>query len=79
MKDGRVAALIDFELSGFYPEYWEYTTAMNVNRFDGFWKAEIPKFLKEFPDELEMERLRRKHFGAYGFRSHIPWDSLGCV
>ncbi|KUJ16631.1 kinase-like protein [Mollisia scopiformis] len=79
VKDGKVVALIDFELSGFYPEYWEYTTAMNVNRFDGFWKEEVPKFLKQYPEELQMEELRRKHFGPGGFQGRYPWDILGCV
>ncbi|KAE8441990.1 hypothetical protein EG329_004116 [Mollisiaceae sp. DMI_Dod_QoI] len=73
VKGAKVVGLIDFELSGFYPEYWEYTTAMNVNKFDGFWKDEIPKFLKEYPRELEMETLRRRHFGACGFRNIYPW------
>ncbi|KAF8854049.1 kinase-like protein, partial [Acephala macrosclerotiorum] len=63
VKDGKVVALLDFELAGFYPEYWEYTTAIDVNPYDGFWEFEIPKFLKEYPEELEMETLRKKHFG----------------
>ena len=29
VKGGKVVVLIDFEMAGFYPEYWEYTTAMN--------------------------------------------------
>ncbi|TVY67526.1 hypothetical protein LSUE1_G010020 [Lachnellula suecica] len=74
VKNGKIVALIDFEVSGWYPEYWEYTTAMNVNRYDGFWKAVIPKFLAEYPEELEMEALRRKHFGAMGFRGSIPME-----
>jgi len=41
VKKGKVVALIDFELSGWYPEYWEYTSAVNVKRRDGFWEAEI--------------------------------------
>ena len=73
VKDGKVVALIDFELSGFYPEYWEYTTAMNVNRNDGFWEAEVPRFLKQFPRECEMERIRWKHFGPHGFRGKVAW------
>ena len=66
VRGGKVVALIDFELSGFYPEYWEYTTAMNVNRSDGFWKAEVVKFLKAYPREWEMEQIRLKLFCRQG-------------
>jgi hypothetical protein len=60
-------------MSGFYPECWEYTNAMNFNRFDGFWKEEVGKFLKAYSRELEMEELRRKHFGPRGFRRRHEW------
>ncbi|TVY15577.1 hypothetical protein LARI1_G007835 [Lachnellula arida] len=70
---GKIVAIIDFELSGFYPEYWEYTCAMNVNIQDGFWKAEIGKFLDPYPRELEIEENRRKHFGHRGLRGRWHW------
>jgi hypothetical protein len=63
VRGDKIAALIDFEMYGFYPEYWGYTNAMNANRFDGFWTEEVGKFLQASPRELEMEELRRKHFG----------------
>lgn len=28
IRDGRIAAIIDWELAGWYPEYWEYVFAM---------------------------------------------------
>lgn len=28
IRDGRIVALIDWELAGWYPEYWEYVFAM---------------------------------------------------
>ncbi|TVY92148.1 hypothetical protein LAWI1_G004856 [Lachnellula willkommii] len=73
VKKGKIVAIIDFELSGFYPEYWEYTCAMNVNSQDGFWKAEIGKFLDPYPRELEIEENRRKHFGIGGLRGRWHW------
>ncbi|KAE8443916.1 hypothetical protein EG329_001226 [Mollisiaceae sp. DMI_Dod_QoI] len=74
VKKGKVVALIDFEMSGFYPEYWEYANAINVNRFDGFWAREVGKFLHAYPKEVEMEAIRRKHFGYKGFRGHIMYS-----
>jgi len=68
VRNGKVAALIDFEMSGFFPEYWEYTTAMNVNRGDGFWQAEIGKFLKPYPEEWEAEKIRLLFWGRKGYR-----------
>jgi thiamine kinase-like enzyme len=73
VKKGKIAALFDFEMSGFYPEYWEYTTVITVNRFDGFWKDEIPNFLDTYPPEVEMETIRRKHFGSRGLQEQFPW------
>lgn len=49
--------------------------AMQVSDPDApFWRTEIPKFLQEYPVELEMESLRRKHFGPRGFKNCLSWD-----
>lgn len=61
VKGGKVVGLIDFEMAGFYPEYWEYTTAMNSNYIKG-WTEEISKFLTPYPRELDMDDLWRKNF-----------------
>lgn len=37
VKGDRVVGLIDFEMSGFYPEYWEWTTATN-QQMDDLWR-----------------------------------------
>jgi len=61
VKDGKVVGLIDFEMSGFYPEYWEYTTAKNSNYVKG-WREEIGKFLTPYPRESDMDDLWRQLF-----------------
>ena len=61
VKDGKVVGLIDFEMSGFYPEYWEYTTARNTNYVKG-WREEIGRFLTPYPKESEMDDLWRQLF-----------------
>jgi aminoglycoside phosphotransferase len=65
VKGDNIVGIIDWDTAGWYPEYWEYTTAYNVNPYNGFWKDEIGKFLEEYPEAAEMEQLRQKYFGAF--------------
>ena len=60
----KVVAIIDWENAGWYPYYWEYTTAWNVNPQNQFWQTEVDKFLQPLPEELEMEKIRLKWFAA---------------
>jgi hypothetical protein len=60
-----VVGVVDWDTAGWLPEYWEYTTAVNVNPFNEFWKPEIPKFLEVHSDAAHMESLRQQHFGAF--------------
>ena len=55
--------VIDWETAGWYPSYWEYTTACQVNPQNSFWINEIDKFISPMPEELSMERTRQKYFG----------------
>lgn len=63
VRDGKIAGLIDWEMSGWLPDYWEYTSAWHVNPYDEFWREEVDRFLEPHGKELEMERLRRRFFG----------------
>lgn len=66
-----VAALIDFEMSGFMPEYWEYVSAStpwwdyNPPGWRTYWNAAVDKFLIPYEKELKMEQDRMEYFGAY--------------
>ncbi|TQV91842.1 chitinase 18-4 [Cordyceps javanica] len=57
VKDGRVAAIIDWGYSGWYPEYWEYTKA----HYDFFPKADwLESFRQAVPSydaELAAEQV----------------------
>jgi aminoglycoside phosphotransferase (APT) family kinase protein len=66
VKGDRIVGIVDWEISGWYPEYWEYTTASQVNPRNEFWRAEIDKFLEPYPSELEMEKTRQRFFGGLG-------------
>lgn len=58
-----VVGLVNWEAAGWFPYYWEYVRAWNVSPRNTFWQCEVDKFLTPLPYELEMDRLRRLHFG----------------
>jgi len=65
VKGKNITAVIDFEMAGFYPEHWEYTTAMTtghgfVNSAIQRRKPELKNILKEYPEELKGETIRQK-------------------
>ncbi|WPG99016.1 Hypothetical protein R9X50_00181800 [Acrodontium crateriforme] len=57
-----IVGIIDWETAGWYPSYWEYTTAWPVNPHNRFWRKEIDQFLTPVPEALEMEILRQRYF-----------------
>lgn len=65
VKDDKVTGIVDWETSGWYPYYWEYTTALQVNPRNEFWAEYIDRFLTPLPAELRMERIRQKYFGDF--------------
>lgn len=63
VRGDDIVGIIDWETAGWYPSYWEYTSAHQVNPQNSFWVHEIDKFLQPMPEELAMERIRQIHFG----------------
>lgn len=59
----KIVGLIDWEFSGWYPHYWEYTSAWHGNSTRTEWQALLNEFLDCYPIELEMERIRQKWWG----------------
>ena len=62
-RGDKIVGIIDWETAGWYPSYWEYTTAWQANPMNYFWREEVDKFLDPMPKELEMEKIRLKYFG----------------
>ncbi|KAJ5972384.1 uncharacterized protein N7479_002302 [Penicillium vulpinum] len=58
VRGDDVVGIIDWGTAGWYPSYWEYTTAYQVNPQKSFWVNEVDKFLQPMPGELAMERIR---------------------
>lgn len=64
-RGDKVTGIVDWETAGWYPSYWEYTSAWNVNPQNEFWRNEINKFIDSMPEELAMDQLRLKYFGEF--------------
>ncbi|KAL2421142.1 hypothetical protein ABEF95_000439 [Exophiala dermatitidis] len=64
VQDDNIVGIVDWETAGWYPPYWEYTTACQVNFRNMFWADWIDEFLEPWPDALKMERVRQRWWGV---------------
>ncbi|KAL3482294.1 hypothetical protein BJX99DRAFT_216750 [Aspergillus californicus] len=65
VRGDEIVGIVHWETSGWYPEYWEYTSAWNVNVYNEFWREELSKFIPEYPQALKMEEIRQKYFADF--------------
>ncbi|KAI0410623.1 kinase-like protein [Xylaria grammica] len=65
VKGDKIVGIVDWETAGWFPLYWEYVSAWNVNPQNEFWQQEVDKFLEPMPYELRMDAIRRKYFGDF--------------
>ncbi|KAI0380627.1 kinase-like protein [Hypomontagnella monticulosa] len=61
IRNGRVVGILDWEISGWYPPYWEYTSACYLPI--PTWLEIVDKFLDPYPEELKMETTRQRWWG----------------
>lgn len=54
VKDGYVVAIIDWELSGWYPEYWEFAKALLIWRWQNDWTDYLMQILQPYHAEYFM-------------------------
>ncbi|KAJ8107641.1 hypothetical protein OPT61_g8724 [Boeremia exigua] len=54
---GKITGVIDWEMAGWWPAYWEYTKSLFGNRYMPWWKALVANVLHAYRDELEIERV----------------------
>lgn len=54
VRGGNVVGLVDWEMSGFYPEYWEYTKAHFFADYDQPWMEDraVDEILTPYPLQL---------------------------
>ncbi|KAK2606719.1 hypothetical protein N8I77_005450 [Diaporthe amygdali] len=64
VRDDKIVGIIDWEMSGWYPHYWEYTS-LKIGSYlvNPAWDENIDKFLSPFPDDLKMEKVRFRWWG----------------
>lgn len=61
VRDGKIVAILDWELGGFYPEYWEYVKALYMPDWDDNWvKERITDKILE-PYHIEHAVMRNVH------------------
>ncbi|PGH20108.1 hypothetical protein AJ80_03676 [Polytolypa hystricis UAMH7299] len=65
VRGDEVVGIIDWEFSGWYPNYWEYTSAWFGNITATGWQSELDKFIDPFPTEFKMETTRHKWWGEW--------------
>jgi aminoglycoside phosphotransferase len=65
VRDGKIVGVIDWEFSGWYPHYWEYTSAWLGNKTRQAWQNLLPKFMDPCPEELGMEAIRQRWWGDF--------------
>ncbi|KAF5549986.1 kinase-like domain-containing protein [Fusarium mexicanum] len=59
MHNGRISGIVDWENSGWFPDYWEYTKAHYVTKLNKRWLAVVDRIFENFGDfklDLEIER-----------------------
>ncbi|KAI1176474.1 kinase-like domain-containing protein [Nemania sp. FL0916] len=67
IRDGKVAAIIDWEFAGWYPHYWEYTSAWFGNITKTGWRDMLNDKVLDRPqsEEFKMEETRHKWWGEW--------------
>jgi len=61
----KVVGIIDWETAGWYPSYWEYTSAWTASINNKEWQSTLEQFLEPHPAALKMERTRQRWWGEF--------------
>jgi len=55
-ETGQITGIIDWEMTGWWPEYWEYTKSLFGRRCVPWWGSLVSAVMEEYPSELSVER-----------------------
>jgi len=56
-RDFKLTGIVDWEMVGWYPRYWEYAMFFAESLWDGDWEAKVETFVDPWPLEATMFRL----------------------
>ncbi|KAI4264999.1 MAG: hypothetical protein L6R38_009719 [Xanthoria sp. 2 TBL-2021] len=71
VRGDEVVGIIDWDTAGWYPSYWEYTTACATAPINQLWPGVVDQFLEPMPKELAMEELRDRYFSWMGVHPSV--------
>ena len=52
-----MTGIVDWELAGWYPRYWEHAVTFAHTMWDGYWEAKFETFIEPWPLEAAILRL----------------------
>ena len=52
---GNVTAIIDWEMAGFWPSWWEYRKALYGSRYQRWWNDLVDSVMPSYRNELEVD------------------------
>ena len=68
VKDGRIAAIIDWEFAGWWPEYWEYTKIWyGYREYRADFYKKLDGLIQTYPDELAAEMALWKRWDPFSY------------
>ncbi|KAF1950374.1 kinase-like protein [Byssothecium circinans] len=66
VRGDRVVGIIDWEFAGWYPHYWEFTSAWFGNLTSTEWQGMLERFIdRPIPEEFKMDQVRNKYWGEF--------------
>jgi aminoglycoside phosphotransferase (APT) family kinase protein len=54
-RSGQVTGILDWEMAGFWPDWWEYRKALFGSRSKLWWMSVVNEALQNFPEETEVD------------------------
>jgi aminoglycoside phosphotransferase (APT) family kinase protein len=52
---GDVSAILDWEMAGFWPAWWEYRKALFGSRSQPWWRTVVREIMTEYPEETDVD------------------------
>lgn len=70
-ETGEITGIIDWEMAGWWPEYWEYNKALFGERHQQWWQALVSDTVPCYPNELSVDRTIQDYQSAKLCKRHV--------